>query len=151
MVDLLGRAGRINDACNFIMTMPEEPDANVLGCLLAACRLHNMMMENVDEEIFRDKLNNSGYHILISNMYASRKRWKDASRVRALIREKGLRKKLGNIWIQISHCTHVFDARDTTHSEFETIQEILRILFSEMKGRHLVDCAFLSVASDCCC
>lgn len=55
MVDLLGRAGGIDDACNFIRTMPEEPDANVLGCLLAACQPHNMIMENVDEGLLQDK------------------------------------------------------------------------------------------------
>ncbi|KAH6787530.1 hypothetical protein C2S52_007082 [Perilla frutescens var. hirtella] len=136
MVDLLGRAGHINDACSFIRAMPEEPDANVLGCLLSACRLHNVM-QNVDFLDVEDKFHDSGYHILISNMYASTKRWKDASRVRALIKERGLRKKPGNSWIQIGHRTHVFDARDTTHSEFEKIQEILKILLSEMKDRYL--------------
>ncbi|KAI3449321.1 hypothetical protein Pfo_005986 [Paulownia fortunei] len=141
MVDLLGRAGRIDDACDFIRIMPEEPDGNVLGCLLAACRVHNTL-EPVDllaKEILQDKLEHSGYHILMSNMYASTKKWKDASRVRALIKEKGLRKKPGKSWIQIGHCTHIFDARDTTHSEFSKIQEVLEILFSEMKEWCVVD------------
>lgn len=144
MVDLLGRAGHIDDACNFIRTTPVEPDANVLGCLLAACRVHNMVdsVDLLDEEILHDKFNDSGYHTLISNMYASRKRWKDASRVRAIIKEKGLRKKPGNSWTQIGHRTHVFDARDASHSEFEKIQEILKLLFSEMKERYLVDPCF---------
>ncbi|KAL1544931.1 pentatricopeptide repeat-containing protein, mitochondrial [Salvia divinorum] len=135
MVDLLGRAGRIGDACKFIRAMPEEPNASVLGCLLAACRLHNVDL--LDEDILQDKLDDSGYHILISNMYASRKRWRDASRARALIKEKGLRKKPGKSWTQIGHRTHVFDAGDATHSEFGIIQETLKVMFSEMrKGCH---------------
>ncbi|XP_041989536.1 pentatricopeptide repeat-containing protein At4g02750-like [Salvia splendens] len=135
MVDLLGRAGRIGDACDIVRAMPEEPNASVLGCLLAACRLHNVDL--IGEDILQDKLDDSGYHILISNMYASRKRWRDASRVRALIKEKGLRKKPGKSWTQIGHHTHVFDDGDSTHSEFGIIQETLKILFSEMrKGYH---------------
>lgn len=135
MVDLLGRAGLIDDACSFIRTMSEEPDGNVVGCLLASCRAQNMKLPVYlfSNETLQDKFDDSGYYILVSNMYASTKRWKDASRVRALIKEKGLRKKPGNSWIQIGQCTHVFDARDITHSEFSKIQEILEILFSQMK------------------
>ncbi|GFP89562.1 pentatricopeptide repeat-containing protein at4g33990 [Phtheirospermum japonicum] len=136
MVDLLGRAGRIDDACNFIRTvMPEEPDGNVLGCLIAACRVHcgAQLPIHLLEEILKDKLEDSGYHILLSNMYASTNKWKDASRVRALIKEKGLTKKRGTSRIQIGYCMHVFDARDTTHSEFGKIQQVLGLLVSEMK------------------
>ncbi|XP_051131478.1 pentatricopeptide repeat-containing protein At3g16610-like [Andrographis paniculata] len=141
MVDLLGRAGRIHDACDFIRRMPEEPDGNVLGCLLAACRIHNMMepMDALAEEILQSQLEDTGYHILLSNLYASTKKWKDSSRVRALIKEKGLRKKPGMSWIQTGHCTHVFDARDTTHREFHKIQHILGILSLDMKEIYAVD------------
>ncbi|KAL3641529.1 hypothetical protein CASFOL_016497 [Castilleja foliolosa] len=145
MVDLLGRAGQIKNACNFIRTvMPEEPDGNVLGCLVAACQVHCGAQPPVDllEEILKDKLEDSGYHILVSNMYASMKKWKDASRVRALIKEKGLRKKRGTSWIQIGYCTHVFDARDTTHSEFWKIQHVLGLLVSEMKEEQDLDSLF---------
>ncbi|XP_011079953.1 pentatricopeptide repeat-containing protein At1g06140, mitochondrial-like [Sesamum indicum] len=144
MVDLLGRAGHICDACNFIRTMPEEPDGNVLGCLLAACRVHNMVEPAylLAKEILQDKLEDSGYHILLSNMYASTKKWKDASRVRVLIKEKGLRKKPGKSWIQIGHCTHIFDARDTTHSEYNKIQVFLETLMSEMREPCVVDPCF---------
>ncbi|KAH9292199.1 hypothetical protein KI387_042614, partial [Taxus chinensis] len=42
MVDLLGRAGQLNEAYNFIQNMPLEPDAGVWGALLGACRkFHN--------------------------------------------------------------------------------------------------------------
>ncbi|XP_047979222.1 pentatricopeptide repeat-containing protein At3g16610-like [Salvia hispanica] len=140
MVDLLGRAGRIGNACDFIRAMPEEPNASVLGCLLAACRLHNVDL--IGEDILEDKLDDSGYHILISNMYASRKRWRDASRARALIKEKGLRKKPGKSWMQIGHHTHVFDAGDATHFEFGIIQETLKILFTEMRKGYNFDNLF---------
>ncbi|KAL6591999.1 hypothetical protein ACP70R_049638 [Stipagrostis hirtigluma subsp. patula] len=44
MVDLLGRAGAIEEAVGFIRKMPMEPCASVWGALLSACAMHN----NVD-------------------------------------------------------------------------------------------------------
>ncbi|CAI9757534.1 unnamed protein product [Fraxinus pennsylvanica] len=40
MVDILGRAGKLEEAEKFISNMPIEPDALVWGTLLAACRVH---------------------------------------------------------------------------------------------------------------
>eukprot|EP01018_Ginkgo_biloba_P030319 Gb_23085 [translate_table: standard] len=40
MVDLLGRAGRLDDAHDFIKKMPIEPGPNVWGALLGACKIH---------------------------------------------------------------------------------------------------------------
>ncbi|KAE8690977.1 acyl-CoA synthetase family member 4 [Hibiscus syriacus] len=40
MVDLLGRAGLIHEAEEFIANMPIEPDAFVWGALLGACKIH---------------------------------------------------------------------------------------------------------------
>jgi pentatricopeptide repeat protein len=40
MVDLYGRAGRLDDAINFINAMPVEPHEGVWGALLKASRIH---------------------------------------------------------------------------------------------------------------
>ena len=88
MVDLLGRAGKIYDALNFMKMMPVEPDINVLGSLLGACRVHNNV-ELVGKHILHKNMKDSGYHAHLANIYASTKRWKDVSKVRTLIKEKG--------------------------------------------------------------
>ena len=44
VVDLLGRAGRLNDAENFIKTMPMKPDGAVWGALLGACKIHKCLV-----------------------------------------------------------------------------------------------------------
>ncbi|KAJ4960050.1 hypothetical protein NE237_019960 [Protea cynaroides] len=41
MVDLLGRAGQLNEALEFIKGMPLKPDYGVWGSLLGACRIHS--------------------------------------------------------------------------------------------------------------
>jgi pentatricopeptide repeat protein len=41
MVDLLGRAGRLNEAQKFIDKMPFQPNACLWGALLSASRIHS--------------------------------------------------------------------------------------------------------------
>ncbi len=40
MVDLLGRAGRLQEAENMIKAMPCRPEVAAWGALLGACRIH---------------------------------------------------------------------------------------------------------------
>ncbi|XP_059640828.1 putative pentatricopeptide repeat-containing protein At3g01580 [Cornus florida] len=147
MVDLLGRAGHLGDACNFIRGMPVEPDINVLGSLLGACRVHNKveLADFVGRQIFKKNSKDSGYHVLLANIYASTDRWEDVSKLRTMIKEKGLIKKPGKSWIDLGGCIHIFHARGTKHPEFNKIQETLGSLLLEMtnEGYKLVP-SFLS-------
>ncbi|KAK4383860.1 Pentatricopeptide repeat-containing protein [Sesamum angolense] len=51
LVDLLGRAGKLQDAFSLVKEMPMAPNDRVLGALLGACRIHSdaFMAENVLE------------------------------------------------------------------------------------------------------
>ncbi|CBI39641.3 unnamed protein product, partial [Vitis vinifera] len=52
MVDLLGRAGLVNDAMDLIQKMPVEADAIIWGALLGACRTHmNMNLAEVEKRV----------------------------------------------------------------------------------------------------
>ncbi|KAJ0113354.1 hypothetical protein Patl1_00765 [Pistacia atlantica] len=135
MVDLLGRAGHLHDACNFIRRMPVEPDIDVLGSLLGACKVHNNfeLAELVGDLILQKSQKDSGYHVLLSNIYAATDRWNDALKVRTMMKKKCLIKEPGRSWIEIGSCIHMFQARDITHPDFSNIQEILNVLLLEMK------------------
>lgn len=139
MVDLIGRAGDIDGAYKFITRMPVIPDANVLGSLLGACWLHNKveLAELLAEHIFQLNAEDPGHYVLLSNLYASGKRWEDMSKVRSLIKDKGLEKKPGSSWIQIGHCIYVFYAMSTFHPEFVEIEETLDSLLLVMKSGKL--------------
>ncbi|CAK9182321.1 unnamed protein product [Ilex paraguariensis] len=141
MVDLLGRAGQLVDACKFIGRMPVEAELNVLGSLLGACRIHNKaeLADFIGKQIFEKELedDSSGYHVLLSNIYASTERWEDAAKVRTMIKGKSLIKIAGRSWIQIGFGIYMFNSRDTMHPEFNKIQQILDSLLSEMKNKGL--------------
>lgn len=101
VVDLLGRAGRLEEAHELIKRMPMQPHAGVWGALLLACSLHNNveLAEIAASNCFDLESESSGYHSLLANVYASAGRWDDAKRLRAAIEEKGLVKVPGSSWM----------------------------------------------------
>ncbi|KAK9136409.1 hypothetical protein Syun_015739 [Stephania yunnanensis] len=86
VADLLGRAGRLEEAYEFISSMPrdQERTGSVWSTLLAACRVHKNaeLAEKVAENIFKIDPENMGAYVLMSNVYSAAGRWKDAARLR---------------------------------------------------------------------
>lgn len=135
VVDLLGRAGCLEEALNFICNMPVAPNSAVWGALLAACRVHcNVQMAEVAaSELFKIEQTNSGNYILLSNIYAAAGRWDGVSKVRAMIREQRVRKNKGSSWIELGSEVHEFVMGDRSHSNLESIYLMLDLLRSDMK------------------
>ncbi|CAM8968350.1 unnamed protein product [Rhodiola kirilowii] len=94
IVDLLGRAGRLEEAYGMITTMPYKANHSVWGALLGSCVIH----ENVElgeaaaSKLFELEPENTGNSVLLAKIYSAVGRWKDAERVRGIINEIGLRK-----------------------------------------------------------
>ncbi|XVF03460.1 hypothetical protein REPUB_Repub04eG0263200 [Reevesia pubescens] len=94
MVDCLSRAGLLEQAEDFIKEMPMEPDAAILGPILAGCRVLE-----VGERIAR-KLNSlepekAGYYVLLSNIYVAAGKFDEAEKVGELMKEKNVSKVPG--------------------------------------------------------
>ncbi|KAI3410230.1 uncharacterized protein J3R85_018925 [Psidium guajava] len=102
MVDLLGRAGHLEDACNLIKTMPMQPHAGVWGALLLACRSHNNVEtgEIAARHCCKLEPDRAGYRSLLSNIYASVGRWTDAKQIREVVEEKASAKIPGYSWLE---------------------------------------------------
>lgn len=140
MVDLYGRAGYLDDAWDFIKKMPVEPRIDVLGSLLGACRVHKRMdlAELISNRMFENKIEDPGYHVLMSNMYADAGRWEDVKKIRAVVKERGMMKKPGSSWIQVGCHIHSFLARDRSHPEFDKMHQIMAVLILDMKDEGYV-------------
>lgn len=102
MVDMLGRAGRLDEAQKLVRNMPKGPHCGALGALLAACRTYGNVeiAEGVAEQLFELEPENTGNYMLLAGIYASRERWDDAVRVRELMKERGINKLRGCSWIE---------------------------------------------------
>ncbi|XP_059651514.1 pentatricopeptide repeat-containing protein At2g13600-like [Cornus florida] len=135
MVDLFGRAGCLNEAKKLIESMPMQPDGVVWGSLLAACKIHGNLElgKFVAEKLLEIDPENSGPYVLLSNMYAELGRWRDVTRVRKLMRQRGIIKQPGCSWIEIQGQVHNFMVKDRRHPQKKEIYLLLKILAQQMK------------------
>ncbi|RQO86630.1 hypothetical protein POPTR_002G072500v4 [Populus trichocarpa] len=101
LVDLLGRAGRIQDAYHLIKSMPMKPNDTVWGAFLGACRIHmdNDMVEQVVEDVCTSDSSvdsgNDPHYALLLNIYAGSGSWEKAGRVSMVMADRGLQKTSG--------------------------------------------------------
>ncbi|KAL4197929.1 hypothetical protein AMTRI_Chr04g190710 [Amborella trichopoda] len=133
MVDLLGRAGHLDEAYRLIESMPMEPNDVVWGALLTRCRIHKdleLAMRVVGHLLELDP-GNAGYMVLLSNIYALGQRWGDATRVREEMKERGIKKPAGCSWIEVKGVVHEFTMGDRSHKHADAIYEMVE----EMRRR----------------
>ncbi|KAK4437068.1 Pentatricopeptide repeat-containing protein, chloroplastic [Sesamum alatum] len=95
MVDLLGRAGRLEEAQRFIVNMPIEPDTVVWGTLLAACKVHgnHELGRLAVEKIKELQPSGAGAYVSVSNIWAEAGEWEHVLKIRGSMKETGIRKK----------------------------------------------------------
>ena len=135
MVDLLGRAGRLEEAQNLIRNMPFEPDAAAWGTLLGASRIHGNteLAEKAAEMVFKMEPHNSGMYVLLSNLYAASGRWVDVGKMRSKMRDVGVQKVPGYSWVEVQNKIHTFTVGDCLHPERDRIYAFLEELDQKMK------------------
>ncbi|XP_049406488.1 pentatricopeptide repeat-containing protein At2g29760, chloroplastic-like [Solanum stenotomum] len=110
MVDLLGRAGLLEEAEMFIQDMPEKAAACIWGALLGACRMHGevQMGERIAKIVTQMDPYHSGRYILLSNIYAAENRWFDAEKVREKMKTEGIHKTPGFSLVEMKGEMHQF-------------------------------------------
>ncbi|KAL8103029.1 putative pentatricopeptide repeat-containing protein At1g10330 [Apium graveolens] len=94
VVDLLGRAGLLTEAQDFIRRMPFEPDASVLGALMGACKVHGAIElgNEVAKRIIELQPLHCGRYVLLSSIYAEADRWDNAAQLRKAMVDAGIQK-----------------------------------------------------------
>lgn len=102
LVKLLGMEGRLDEAYNLILSLPEPVDSGIWGALLSCCDAcgDSELAEIIAQRLFESNSENSAYRVLLSNIYAGDGRWGDSKQVRDYITEGQLRKTTGLSWIQ---------------------------------------------------
>ncbi|KAI9123805.1 hypothetical protein K1719_005105 [Acacia pycnantha] len=135
MVDLLGRAGHLEEAEELIKNMPMTADAAVWGALFFACRVHGNVSigERAAFKLLELDPQDSGIYILLANMYGEATMWKEARHARKLMRERGLDKTPGSSSIEVDGNVHEFVVSDASHPLFEQIRECLVSLTGQME------------------
>uniref|UniRef100_A0A2N9J388 DYW domain-containing protein n=1 Tax=Fagus sylvatica TaxID=28930 RepID=A0A2N9J388_FAGSY len=135
MVDLLGRAGYLDEAWDFIQNMAQKPDATIWGALLGSCKIHKNIeyAELAAKKLFELEPYNSGNYVLMMNLYAISNRWEDVERIKASMGVLGVKNFHVWSWIQIDCKIHFFSAEEKPHPDTGEIYFELYNLVSEMK------------------
>jgi len=136
LVDILGRAGHLQEAKLLIDNMPVEPDGATWGALLGACKSYGdvELGELAAKECVKLEPNNASTYVILSNIYAAAEKWKEVSLVRIMMQERGIRKEPGRSWIEVDNKIHSFVVGDTSHPETKEIFAELSRLTEEIKA-----------------
>lgn len=135
VVDLLGRAGLLDEAKDFIEKMPIYPNAVIWGSLLSSSRLHGSVWIGIQAAENRLLLEPSCSATLVqlANLYASVGYWGRAAGVRKLMKDRGLKTKAGCSWVEIKDSVYQFRAEDRSNPRMAEIVFVLDILVDHMK------------------
>ncbi|MBA0562936.1 hypothetical protein Golob_007954 [Gossypium lobatum] len=135
MVDLLGRAGALQEAYDLIKTMPMKPDAVVWGALLGACSFHKNveLAEKAAQPLFRLEPWNAGNCVILSNIYASRGQWDGVAKLRKMMKGGQITKAAGYSFIEEGGEMHKFLVEDKSHPRCDEIYETLHRISIVMK------------------
>ncbi|KAK4345699.1 hypothetical protein RND71_035875 [Anisodus tanguticus] len=136
MVDLLGRAGFLDEAYNLIQSMPYEPHTGAWGALLGACKIHGNveLAEKAIEHLIQLDLEDGGYLAIMSNIYANAGRWEDVSRVRKLMKEIGIGKSRGISSIEVNGVIHEFGDQENKHPQAREIYDMIDEIYRRLKS-----------------
>jgi pentatricopeptide repeat protein len=142
MVDLLGRAGHLQEAENMVMAIPCKPKVAAWMALLSTCRIHGNveMAERVAKQILEMEPDNAAGYVLLSNIYAAAGNRHLCENVEWQRMEKGVKKQQGRTWIEVNNEVHTFVVGDQDHPQMNEIHGELQRLSGLMHDAGYVPC-----------
>lgn len=98
MVDLLARAGLIDEAVDFVDKMPVVPHPGLWGALAGGCKVHGNvgLGEEIGKRLIELEPHHGGRYALLANIYSAARRWDDMVMVRELLKGRRVAKAVGN-------------------------------------------------------
>ncbi|KAJ3694180.1 hypothetical protein LUZ60_009660 [Juncus effusus] len=137
IISLLGRAGRLKEAFETILNMPMNPNYEIWGTFLGACRVIGSVEfgELAFKKLIELDSNNSLAYLLLSNLYAKCERWKDARKIRNVMILEGFNKEKGiSSFIELEGKIHEFFASDMFSESNKNIYAKLKEMEREMRS-----------------
>ncbi|KAG2551152.1 hypothetical protein PVAP13_9KG379204 [Panicum virgatum] len=101
IVDLLSRAGHLEEGYKLIKLSTLNDRSSVLCALLSGCRTHgNTILGQIISDEFLELEQNPGTYALISEVFAQKGQWNKSANIRNIAKESGLRKLPGSSFIE---------------------------------------------------
>ncbi|KAF6140206.1 hypothetical protein GIB67_000254 [Kingdonia uniflora] len=135
IVDLLGRAGRLADAENFIMSSGFKVDPVMWRALLGACRIHGDIVtgKRIAERVIELEPQAAASYVLLYNIYSDAGIQLPATNIRDLMKDRGVKKEPGLSWIQVSSSVHSFVVGDKSHLQRQSIYRKLEEMLEKIE------------------
>ncbi|CAN6465432.1 unnamed protein product [Victoria cruziana] len=135
MVDLLGRAGLLSDAVDFIRRMTIEADAIIWSSLLGACRIYGnvRLAEYCIEKLIELEPSNAAHYVLMSNIYGAADSWENFAEVKLTMKERHIRKKPGRSSVELNNFVYDFyssDDRPLMSEVYDVLKGLTEVLKS---------------------
>lgn len=128
IINLLGRAGKVKEAEDFVLRLPFEKGLAIWGALLGVCGFgeKNADIANraVEQVLKLDSFNAPAY-VALCNIYAATGRHVEERILRREMGVKGVRKVPGCSWILLKGRVHVFFSGDRSHPQSNEIFSVL--------------------------
>ncbi|XP_058084210.1 pentatricopeptide repeat-containing protein At1g08070, chloroplastic-like [Magnolia sinica] len=124
MVDLLGRAGHLEEARELIENMPVESNSVIWKTLLGACRIHKNveLAEHISRVATEMGDQDSGFYALVSNIFSEAGRLNDAGKMRRKMNDLKVKKVAGCSSVEVGGVVHEFlMGGENFHAESEAI------------------------------
>ncbi|KAM5588771.1 pentatricopeptide repeat-containing protein [Rosa sericea] len=139
IVDLLSRAGRVEEAYDFYKRVFPEPAVDVLGILLDACRTkgNEVLVDIIAGEILRLRPMDAGNYVQLAHTYASMNRWDGVGEAWNQMKSLGLKKLPGWSFIELHGTITTFFTDHNSNPQIDDIVSLLKILSKEMRKSSL--------------
>ncbi|XP_010425185.2 PREDICTED: pentatricopeptide repeat-containing protein At2g03880, mitochondrial [Camelina sativa] len=136
MIDLLGKAGKLDDAVKLLNEMECEPDAVTWRTLLGACRVQGNMVlaEYAAKKVIELDPEDAGTYTVLSNIYANSQKWDSVEEIRTRMRDSGIKKEPGCSWIEVNKKIHAFIIGDDSHPQIIQVKKKLNQLINILIG-----------------
>ncbi|GMN57818.1 hypothetical protein TIFTF001_026909 [Ficus carica] len=135
MVDLLGRAGLLDEAVELINSMPFEPHPGIWGALLGASRTHLRLniAELAAQKLVELEPNNATTYVVLSHLRSVSGKKMDADQFMMAKKRKGIKKSPGCSWVVVKDKVNLFLAGDKSHAHIEEIRITLLTIGAVMR------------------
>ncbi|XP_057957640.1 putative pentatricopeptide repeat-containing protein At3g08820 [Malania oleifera] len=135
VVDLLSRAGRLDEAESLINSMPMKPNVVVWGALLGGCQIYKDTWrgERVVHRILELDSEHSGSYVYLAKIYTSMGRLDEAARCRLRMQDDGVLRTPGCSWIEVDNTVYEFFMGDRSHPWSDKIYSKIKELGLKMK------------------
>ncbi|KAL8493791.1 hypothetical protein ACS0TY_024817 [Phlomoides rotata] len=125
VIDMLGRAGQLEEAFKLISDMSIEPNQVVWRAFLSACKLHGNadLAEVAAQRVLELEPEHCGNYVLMSNIYGEAGRYAEVAELRHMMRQHDVKKSPGCSWIELGDGVRAFLNGDRSYPEENSVYD----------------------------